>query len=312
MHSNDIQPSISIGALSKLSGVPADTIRTWERRYQLLQPGRDAKGRRLYTTEDSRRLKMIAELVSQGERIATLASLDLSQLKARRELHKQPDEIIEAQTIRLAVLHPTIGEQLTGPIPMTKSSIQVISHSKDLEGFNLSSHVDAFLIDLACLGPHPDKFVDMFQAQHHQGTLILTYYYISKSMRETLQERNVLLVKSPVTKATLKHVIWDHIAKRRTPAQTARAEHIPEPARFERKILEHIMNETTKLGCECPNHISSLVLALREFELYSWSCMSENEEDMQLHHELAKTTGQARSLMEDMLEAVCQYDGIKI
>ena len=42
------KPMITIGALSRGSGVPIDTIRTWERRYRFPAPERTEAGQRLY------------------------------------------------------------------------------------------------------------------------------------------------------------------------------------------------------------------------------------------------------------------------
>lgn len=312
MRSSDHPPSISIGALSKLSGVPSDTIRTWERRYQVLSPKRDENGRRVYTIEDSRRLKLIGELTRLGERVAKLAQLDLAQLKTRRELHHPAQTAIEPGIIRVGVLHPTLREQLTGPISSTKSSIQTVGHATSMERFDFTVEADVILLDIECLGPHPDKVIDMIQTHRHPGTLVLTYYFLPRSLSEFFKEKNVLLVKSPVSRDALQRIIYDNIGQLKSATHSPQSEPKPDPARFDRKLLEQIMNETARIECECPMHISALVLALREFEIYSWSCMSKNEEDLEIHHKLAKTTGQARSLMEDMLEIVCAHDGIQI
>lgn len=91
---------VPIGVLSHLSGVPADTIRTWERRYKLLEPQRDAKGRRVYSGEQLARLRLIASLNEHGERVANLAKLSDTQLRQRADLHKQNSEQLLPQEVR--------------------------------------------------------------------------------------------------------------------------------------------------------------------------------------------------------------------
>ena len=41
---NDKRRQLSIGAVSKATGVPVETLRTWERRYGVPSPGRSAMG----------------------------------------------------------------------------------------------------------------------------------------------------------------------------------------------------------------------------------------------------------------------------
>ena len=65
----------SITAMSRLSGVKPETIRSWERRYAVVEPTRDANGRRLYSDADVRRVKLLAELARAGHSIGDLAKL---------------------------------------------------------------------------------------------------------------------------------------------------------------------------------------------------------------------------------------------
>ena len=55
-----------IGALSELTGVSADVLRSWERRYGLLIPQRTAGGFRLYSDADVARIRSMAALVAAG------------------------------------------------------------------------------------------------------------------------------------------------------------------------------------------------------------------------------------------------------
>ncbi|QFY89216.1 MerR family transcriptional regulator [Magnetovirga frankeli] len=55
-----------IRIIAELSGVPATTLRAWERRYGLLQPGRAPSGHRLYTPADLERVKRVVRLLDAG------------------------------------------------------------------------------------------------------------------------------------------------------------------------------------------------------------------------------------------------------
>ena len=57
---------VRIGELSRRVGVSAELLRAWERRYQLLQPARSAKGYRLYSTQDEQRIRAMLDQLAQG------------------------------------------------------------------------------------------------------------------------------------------------------------------------------------------------------------------------------------------------------
>jgi DNA-binding transcriptional MerR regulator len=71
-----------------LSGIKANTIRMWERRYHLFNPERTDTNIRYYSDEDLVKLLNIALLSNRGHRISALAEMSDQQLK------KQVEEII--------------------------------------------------------------------------------------------------------------------------------------------------------------------------------------------------------------------------
>ena len=63
-----------IRAVSKLTGISIDTLRAWERRYQVVAPQRDDRGR-LYSESDVQRLRLLNAAVEKGHAISRLAPL---------------------------------------------------------------------------------------------------------------------------------------------------------------------------------------------------------------------------------------------
>ena len=59
---------LGIGALSRASGIPVDTLRTWERRYGFPRPERKPSGHRLYAVACVPRLRRISEALARGVR----------------------------------------------------------------------------------------------------------------------------------------------------------------------------------------------------------------------------------------------------
>ena len=61
---------LSIGALSAATGIPIDTIRTWERRYGFPVPVRKPSGHRVYPLSLVPRLRRAAQAIARGHRAA--------------------------------------------------------------------------------------------------------------------------------------------------------------------------------------------------------------------------------------------------
>jgi MerR family transcriptional regulator, light-induced transcriptional regulator len=69
-----------IGVVSARTGLSADVIRVWERRYGVVEPARDEAGRRVYTDRDVERLRLLALATSEGRGIGQLAELSDQEL----------------------------------------------------------------------------------------------------------------------------------------------------------------------------------------------------------------------------------------
>ncbi len=63
-----------IRVVARLTGIPIDTLRAWERRYGAVEPRRDERGR-LYDDVDLQKLKLLRRLVERGHAIGRIANL---------------------------------------------------------------------------------------------------------------------------------------------------------------------------------------------------------------------------------------------
>ncbi len=70
----------SIKDLEKLSGIKAHTIRIWEQRYRLINPGRTNTNIRLYSDDDLVKLINVSLLNQNGYKISKIADLDNDQI----------------------------------------------------------------------------------------------------------------------------------------------------------------------------------------------------------------------------------------
>jgi DNA-binding transcriptional MerR regulator len=69
-----------IRAVSRLTGIAIDTLRAWERRYGVVTPARDDRGR-MYTDADVARLRLLSAALERGHRIGRLADLSNDELR---------------------------------------------------------------------------------------------------------------------------------------------------------------------------------------------------------------------------------------
>jgi DNA-binding transcriptional MerR regulator/methylmalonyl-CoA mutase cobalamin-binding subunit len=66
--------SYPISAAARLTGLPLDTLRAWERRYHVVTPIRSPRGR-LYSEEQIKRLILLRQAVEQGHSIGQVAGI---------------------------------------------------------------------------------------------------------------------------------------------------------------------------------------------------------------------------------------------
>ena len=69
-------PELSIGALSRATGIPVETLRTWERRYGFPKASRKPSGHRLYGLGAIPRLRRVVLAIAHGHRPADVMRLE--------------------------------------------------------------------------------------------------------------------------------------------------------------------------------------------------------------------------------------------
>src|SRR3954469_2066717 len=99
MSVNDVEEGVPIASVEQSTGIARATLRIWERRYGFPQPGRDARGERSYPDEQVRKLRLIADLMSQGQRPGRLVQLTLPQLAALTSPASEPGKEQREPTI---------------------------------------------------------------------------------------------------------------------------------------------------------------------------------------------------------------------
>lgn len=115
MKNNTKIGAYSIQAAASLAGIPAGTLRAWEARYGVTEPGRAASGHRRYDEAQVARLQKVATLVRRGHTVSEVARLSDRRL----------DELLTADFRRGAEavpeLSPEAKRQLDGLLAAVES-----------------------------------------------------------------------------------------------------------------------------------------------------------------------------------------------
>ncbi len=92
-----------ISAVSRLTGLPLDTLRAWERRYQAVTPSRSARGR-VYNEKQIQRLLLLRRAVESGHSIGQIAKVEDDGLRAMLDRATSLVETPSAQSAETTAL----------------------------------------------------------------------------------------------------------------------------------------------------------------------------------------------------------------
>lgn len=315
-------PTYRIGAVSRLTQIPAETLRVWERRYDVVEPRRVGGQTRLYTRDDVERLTLIKQLVDRGHAISTVAHLSLLDLKARIDEHHARG----AASIRLeggteAVRTFFIGESV---------AILARTQTADLDGVEVVGTAEALDEAEATIGDKRPRVVvfeaptvDARTGRLAQGLLrrskairvLVVYGFGTKEAVQRLSTGRVRAIRGPLSAFELKRAILE--SEDAEPLETLRSGDVPGevpvevPARrYSTAALARISGISSSVQCECPQHLVALITQLLAFEAYSAECENRNDKDAALHAMLHRTTAHARARLEDALAQVMEAEGI--
>ena len=162
---------LRIAAVSRITKIPVDTLRAWERRYGVVTPMRSETSARLYTEEDVRRLKLIKALVDRGHGIGSIAGLSYAELEEQLHLHEPAVEVVPAERkgpSSLLVLGRFLPDQLSS-VELDGRSWRLLStHSAwgEFEAAAKADQPDALVVEAGAL--MPGRVTDVLQlADHH-------------------------------------------------------------------------------------------------------------------------------------------------
>jgi DNA-binding transcriptional MerR regulator len=98
-----VPTGLTLKAVSRRTGIPAATLRTWEHRYGFMRPRRSPAGHRLYGEEEIARIERVKDLVGQGVRIGAAMQAVIEEAAAAdpADQHRAGDTSKHAEVYRL-------------------------------------------------------------------------------------------------------------------------------------------------------------------------------------------------------------------
>lgn len=305
-----------IGAVSKITNIPVDTLRIWERRYSVVVPVRSKNSDRLYKSSHINRLTLLKMLVDKGHSIGTIAHLSNDELSKRLNVHATK-AFTTNKKVNNRINVVAVGEVLSIQIQHTESKnnnflFNHIYHNDNdfLENYKYGA-IDVLVIEYPAIHEdHIDKINKLFQksgAEH----LILIYGFTNSAARKKLDKTQYTYIQAPISIDNLQREIIELVKDKKTSGEVHTGIELDEKApgrHYSNKQLIELSTGSTVIQCECPQHLSSLVIKLVQFENYSLECIERFDKDADLHAMLAKMAGHSRSILEKALFKVIEIE----
>lgn len=322
MSTPDPGQTYRIGAVARLTGIPPDTLRVWERRYSVVTPFRSDAGTRLYQAKDVSRLTLIKRLVDNGDAISHVAALSIDQLRDRVKGVMPLPAPASTRPCRVVVLGDTLPALVHLEQTRTDKedeSVQFVGLFSEESRFrDEAGQLEPDLAVLECPTIHADQLRDLTALVARVGAprAVVVYSFASRAVIERLSAQQITPKRAPVDAAELRR--WCqalHATSAQAPPDSlsdlALGGPIP-PRRYDSAALTRIAASSPTVRCECPHHLVQLVSSLVAFEHYSQECENRNADDAALHAFLHAATAQARATMEAALARVIDAEGIEL
>lgn len=312
----------SIGTVSRLTGISQHTLRVWERRYQAVESGRTAGGRRLYSNDDVERLTLLKALVDRGDRIGHIASETTEALRERMATyqdHSQTRSRLTPGTARLAVFGETLADKLSDSPPPGSRVVLAETDFERFRGDPALASVDGMVLELPIVDDDALEKIHAVRQETRSDLVLVVYNFGRSADTERLARDGVRILSAPADVHAIGRLMGITADLSGSAPEISAAplltagvdEEEAPPRRLTAQALQRLARVTTTVECECPHHLVDLVRSLTAFELYSRQCRNRNEPDAALHAYLHLTTAKARDLIEEALIRTAEAEGIE-
>jgi DNA-binding transcriptional MerR regulator len=302
----------AIGVVARRTQTHPETIRVWERRYELIVPGRSETGRRLYSENDIAKLTLVKRLTELGHSVSSLAKLSNDDLRDRlnASLASEPSKYTEQLSkLRVVFANDALRLRLSRDLLIHEDITVVDFPNKNLSSV-MEQRADIVIVDLVTLNEESLSDVRHYLSETGcESALVIFNFGTKKSILE-LEDAGVVCLKGSVAAAEIYRACRS-IKPTLSNSRPALNQPVTSP-RFTNEQLSRIAALTSKIACECPNHLAELIINLTAFEKYSSECANRNEEDAHLHSQLNQAAGASRLILEESLIRLMEIEGIEV
>lgn len=307
-HPDDI--TYRSGVAARLAGLSVETLRVWERRYDLSGTRRSAHGQRLYSAAQVQRLGLLKQLVDRGHPIGQLAHLSMDELRTLGGGVSRDG--MPARPLGVVVVGLGLARRIAAS-PRDTVPLNVLASCSRFEPADCARpelRADVLLVELAELDERAIPMIEAASAALHAVAVVVLYRFSSSATIRALREEGWLVARVPSEMGELVPLCRQALEGQHLPPRTA--DMLPAGPRFDDEMLANLTAASSKLACECPRHMAELLMMVGSFERYSAKCASRNNADAQVHEDLNRAAGQARMILEAALERLARAEGIPL
>lgn len=315
--SETLETVFKIGAVSKITNIPVDTLRIWERRYAVVEPIRSKNADRLYKTEDINRLTLLKMLVDRGHSIGTVAYLSNEELSKRLSIHstnpisknnnsgKEIHVVIVGEVLSIQIEHTQINDS-------SFSFTDIYRNENDFIKNKQKNGIDILVIEYPAIHEEDIDRINALFKDSGATQLILIYGFTNSAAKKLLDKSSYKYIQAPITIDNLQREIGDLIKEQNINNEDNEIKlEIKAPKRtYKNKQLIDLSSASSVIQCECPQHLSSMIIKLVQFEQYSTECIDRYEKDAKLHAILGNMAGHARSILEQALSKIVKAESL--
>ena len=290
-----------IGLTTQITGIRPETLRAWERRYEVVKPIRTDAGDRLYSQADIDRLLLIKKLVDNGDAISAVANLNFENLEKRISSCKTALSSTGKNDLNFILLGRTRLDKKRLD-SMRLNMIDVVQDPRNIKS-NYHCKLDFIIAEIPTINQGTFKTIQKILKQSKATKLLCAYDFGKESDIATLTTQDTGTISLPLNHSEITEWCSNNFSNYLKSTSTDRL--------LTDQDLANIVNAGSTINCECPRHLGDLIHKLAAFEKYSAECEARNAKDAEIHDELESTAAKSRYLLEEVLIKLAKVEGIK-
>lgn len=288
-----------IGAVARRTGISAECLRAWERRYGL-EPAERAGKTRFYSATQVERLTRVKTLLEQGHPISQL--IQLSDDELQRRLRPPPSRAaIRSRRIGLVGGQLILANREARRNPeATDAEMEVVAQWTTAAELKADRgalpELDCVVVYVPTLDP---QHLEEIEEICPNASLVVAFRYATARDLEACRQAGRAILRWPAE--------WQTLVRRvtaTTPATTGT------PRRYSDGELLHIAMMSSQAGCDCPHDLAKLIGEINDYENHALRCGSANGGVDEDHRLVAGRLGTARGQLEESLHVLVEKHGL--